>query len=70
MKGRFLKTSQNRWLSKKFVKSPFCNLALRKNCLKQSFSGSYIPAFELTTEIYGVHLGFQSNYGKIQARKN
>ena len=33
------------------------------------FSGPYFFAFGLNTEIYIVHLGIQSKYGKIQARK-
>ena len=33
------------------------------------FSGPYFPAFELTTERYGVSLRIQSKCGKIQTRK-
>ena len=34
------------------------------------FSGPYFPVFGLNTEIYGVNLRIQSEYRKIQTRKN
>ena len=34
------------------------------------FSCSYFPVFGLNTEIYGVNLRIQSEYRKIQTRKN
>ena len=34
------------------------------------FSGPYFPAFGLNRERYGVYLRIQSEYGKIQTRKN
>ena len=34
------------------------------------FSGPYSPLFGLNTEIYGVNLRIQSEYRKIQTRKN
>ena len=34
-----------------------------------SFSGPYIPAFWLNTEIYGVNIRIQSDYGNIRTRK-
>ena len=40
-----------------------------KNVCSRSFSGPYIPAFELNTEIYSVNLCIQSKCGKIQTRK-
>ena len=36
----------------------------------RSFSGPYFLVFGLNTEIYGVNLRVQSEYWKIQARKN
>ena len=35
-----------------------------------AFSGPYFLVFGLNTEIYGVNLRVQSEYWKIQARKN
>ena len=37
---------------------------------KEFFSGPYFPVFGLNTERYGVSLRIQSEYGKIQTRKN
>ena len=34
-----------------------------------SFPGPYFSAFGLNTEIYGVNLRIQSEYGKIRTRK-
>ena len=34
-----------------------------------SFSGSYIPTFELNTDRYSVYLRVQSEYEKIRTRK-
>ena len=36
----------------------------------ENFSGAYFPVFELNTDIYGVNLRIQSEYRKIQTRKN
>ena len=42
--------------------------ALRKKCPFPSYSGSYLPAFGLSTERYGVSLRIQSECGKIRTR--
>ena len=34
------------------------------------FSGPYFPVYVLNTEIYGVNLRIQSEYGKIRTRKH
>ena len=36
----------------------------------RSFSGPYLLAFGLNTEIYGVNFRVQSEYGKIQTRES
>ena len=47
---------------------------LGSHCVKsvqiRSFSGPYFPVFGLITEVYGVNLCIQSEYGKIRSRKN
>ena len=39
-----------------------------KNVRIRSYSGLHFPAFELTTEIYGVSLRIQSECGKMPTR--
>ena len=36
----------------------------------RSFSGPYFPVFGLNTEIYGVNLCVQYEYGKMRTRRN
>ena len=44
---------------------------LREKCPNtEFFSGPYFPVFGMNTEIYGVNLRIQSEYSKIQTRKN
>ena len=45
-------------------------LILGKYLLREKCSGHYFPIFGLNTEIYGVNLRVQSEYGKIRTRKN
>ena len=53
------------------------NIQLHKqedHCVKsvqvRSYSGPYFPIFGLDTEIFAVNVFIQSEYGKIQTRKN
>ena len=57
-------------LNFKLPQTSWFTFAVWKVSKYKVFSGLYLPAFRLNTEIYGVSLRIQSESGKIRTREN